>query len=175
MAFDQSGFAPLGGENTNSPTIWGYRSADSLTDIQASGYFNPKVYQIEQGDFVFITASASIAFGYFNNDGTNVTTVIIEGSEGIENPWPTFTEVSGDTTITQTVQCLAVDASAGDVTITLPSLGTGNYNIKKMDSSINVVIIDANGSTIDGASTISLTSQYENLTINSTPNEWVRQ
>ena len=171
MAFDQSGFAPMGGENTNTPTLWGYTTTDSLATVSASGYFNNKVFQIEAGDFLFVVSGNDRAIGYFGNDGTNVTTVIIEGSEGIETPWPAFTEVNTDTTITATVQCLAVDASGGDVTITLPALGNGNYIVKKVDSSANSVIITG-GVNIDGQATQSIVSQYNSLMIINRSTEW---
>jgi hypothetical protein len=62
-----------------------------------------------------------------------------------------------------------VDATAGAVTITLPTaVGiTGRrYMVRKSDSSANAVVVDGDGSeTINGATTYSLTSQYQPLTI----------
>ena len=91
--------------------------------------------------------------------------------------WPSYENISSDYAITEVTQCLAVDCTAGDVTVTLPALSAGNYNIKKVDASLNVVIIDAgaNGSTLDGAASRNLTTRYDNLTINSDNNEWLRQ
>jgi len=177
MAFDQQGFGPIGGENMLAASVWSYRTSDSLADIQAASYFNDKVYQIEDGDFLFANTSDAVAFGFFNNDGSNVTVTIIEGSEGVENPWPPYREVSADTALQGVTDCIAVDCTAGDVTVFLPALAAGNYNVKKIDSSSNVVILDAgtNGSTLDGQATRNITGQWDNVTINSRPTEWARQ
>lgn len=59
---------------------------------------------------------------------------------------------------------ILADATAGDVTISLLS-AVGRYGrrviVKKIDASVNLVIIDPSGTeTIDGSSTISLTQRY---------------
>lgn len=177
MAFNQGSFGPIGGENMLAAAVWSYRTGDSLADIQAAAYFNDKVFQIEDGDFLFANTSDAVAFGFFNNDGSNVTVTIIEGSAGVENPWPPYREVSADTALQGATDCIAVDCSAGNVTIEIPALAVGNYNVKKIDSTANVVILDAstNGSTLDGQATRNITGQWDNVTINSSPTEWVRQ
>ena len=177
MAFNQANFGPIGGENMLAAAVWSYRTSDSLADIQGASYFNDKVFQIENGDFLFANTSDAVAFGFFNNDGTNVTVSIIEGSEGVENPWPPFRVVSEDTALQGPTDCIAVDCTAGDVTIEIPALGKGNYNVKKIDPSTNVVILDAstNGSTLDGQPTRIITGQWNNVAINSSSAEWYRQ
>ena len=60
---------------------------------------------------------------------------------------------------------VTVDATGAAVTITLPA-ASGNagltYVIKKIDSSVNNVVIDGNAAeTIDGVATVSLSAQYE--------------
>lgn len=71
---------------------------------------------------------------------------------------------------------ILVDATAGAVTITLPTAAIGDerkYNIKKIDSSAFAVTVDANGAeTIDGELTIPLLYQYENLTVQSNGTSW---
>jgi len=68
------------------------------------------------------------------------------------------------------------NASGGAFTITLPAAsGNGGLilNIKKIDSSVNAVTIDANASeTIDGALTAVITTQYESVTIQCDGTEW---
>lgn len=72
------------------------------------------------------------------------------------------------------------DATGGAITITLPAAsGTGGriFAIKKTDSSGNAVTIDANASeTIDGATTISLASQYSTAIIqcNTAGTAWLK-
>jgi hypothetical protein len=75
-------------------------------------------------------------------------------------------EVSSDTTLNYYLKVFA-DASAGDVVLTLP-LATGEgvagreYQIKKIDTSANSVIISGTGNdTIDGGDTYYLNNQYE--------------
>jgi hypothetical protein len=64
---------------------------------------------------------------------------------------------------------IAVDASGGDVTITLPSaVGTQGrtYYVKKIDSSMNFVFVQATGvQTIDGSNIQHLSIQWESMQI----------
>lgn len=177
MSFEQSQFGPIGGENLIAPSLWSYRTPDSINDVVSSGYFNDKYYQIEDGDYLFVTASDSQAFATLTKDASNVIVTVIEGTAGVELVWPPFNDITDDYEITKTVECLAVDCTDGDVTITLPALRGGNFNIKKIDASLNVIIIDAsaNGSTLDGAATRNITTRYDNLTINARTSEWARQ
>jgi hypothetical protein len=66
------------------------------------------------------------------------------------------------------------DASGGTVTVTLPSPGAGdNVAVKKIDSSSNSVTVEQNGSeSIDGSTSITLTEQYEALTLWSDGTDW---
>lgn len=80
-----------------------------------------------------------------------------------------YTIVFGDGTI-------LVDATAGSITISLPSAALFNeyiFSIKKIDPTANAVVIDGDGAEeIDGATTQSLQTQYENLQIQSDGTEW---
>lgn len=80
-----------------------------------------------------------------------------------------YTATTGDNTI-------LCNATSAAFTITLPA-ASGNsgikYNIKKIDSSANVITIDADGSeTIDGALTLTLSSQYDSYTIQCDGSAW---
>jgi len=61
------------------------------------------------------------------------------------------------------------DATSGAITITLPAAASSAgriYVIKKIDSSGNAVTVDPNASeTIDGATTVSLSSQYSTIIV----------
>lgn len=75
---------------------------------------------------------------------------------------------SGAVTLTNGNNILLVDASGASRTVTLPSPTAGKiFNIKKIDSSANTVVISAPSGTIDGTATKSLASQYDSLTITS--------
>lgn len=81
------------------------------------------------------------------------------------------TTVSTNATITTERNVILVDATSGNVTITLPAasaaynstLGTGvHYKFKRKDNSGNTITIQRAGSdTIDGGSSFTLTTQYE--------------
>jgi hypothetical protein len=72
---------------------------------------------------------------------------------------------------------LLIDATSGNITISLPSLATAgdgfNFNIKKIDSSSNTVTIDPNGAElVDGASTYTLTKKNESLALVAESSSW---
>ena len=83
---------------------------------------------------------------------------------------------SADYTATVADEVFLVDATAGAVTVTLPSvsrLAGKSYTIKKTDASANAVTIDGDGSeTIDGAATQSLASQWDSVTVVSDGSGW---
>lgn len=67
------------------------------------------------------------------------------------------------------------DASGGNATVPLPTaVGfEGTYTVKKIDVSTNTVTMATiNGETIDGSTTVDITSQYESITIASNGTNW---
>lgn len=81
-------------------------------------------------------------------------------------------------TVDDGTKVLAVDATAGAVTITLLAAATAGdgfeLTIKKTDSSANAVTIDGNGAeTIDGAATLVLPAQNDSVTIRSDGSNWL--
>lgn len=106
---------------------------------------------------------------------------------GTENTWTApqhfnaaistaYAAVNANATLDATYQTVAVDASGGAVTITLPAAAscTGRrYDIKKVDSSANAVTIDGNSTeTIDGIATKALANQYSSVTVISNGSGW---
>jgi len=71
---------------------------------------------------------------------------------------------------------ILVNANSGSVTITLPAVASvpgREYIIKKIDSSANSVIIQANASElIDGQNSVTTTLQYQSYTIVSDGTQW---
>jgi hypothetical protein len=73
---------------------------------------------------------------------------------------------------------LLVDSTAGNVTVTLPSVTSNRvlskvYVIKRMNAGANTITVAAaSGQTIDGAASKSLASQYDTLRIIGTASEW---
>lgn len=70
---------------------------------------------------------------------------------------------------------IVVNAAAGNVTINLFALAEGEQiRVKKIDSSSNTVIITGNGSNIDGAPTLVISSQYVSEHLIGQSSEWGR-
>lgn len=88
------------------------------------------------------------------------------------------TAISSNTTVTATSNTVYIcDASGGNITFTLPAASNSNklFRVKKVDSSTNTVIITRAGSdTIDGATTYTLTVQYQaaDVVAGTTANQW---
>lgn len=85
------------------------------------------------------------------------------------------TSKTADYTATTSDTVILVDATSGDVTITLPTASSGlHYYIKKTDSSGNKVVVDGNASeTIDGNTTQDIISQYDTMEIVSDGSNWL--
>jgi len=68
------------------------------------------------------------------------------------------------------------DTTLAGFTVTLPPSASSNQaeiNIKKIDSTVNVVTVDGDGTeTIDGDLTISITTQYESVTLFCDGSNW---
>lgn len=73
---------------------------------------------------------------------------------------------------------ISADASAGSITVTLPNAAVAadrTYYIKKVDSSLNVVYVQAfGGQTIDGLNLQHLSVQYEGMQIVSDGTGWLK-
>lgn len=86
-----------------------------------------------------------------------------------------ITTLSSDTTIGIQHYTIICDSSGGVKTITLPSnsnLLTGRVYIVKRVGSNNVVVATNDSATIDGASTQTLSSNYERITVQSDGTNW---
>jgi hypothetical protein len=59
MAIDTTALNPGGSPAGKGPTLWTYKSSDTLTDIAASGYFNSAATKIETGDTIIVYSSAA--------------------------------------------------------------------------------------------------------------------
>lgn len=89
---------------------------------------------------------------------------------------------AADYTATLADHTILIDASAGNVTVSLPAVATTHngangvghiYRIKRIDASGNAATIDADGAeTIDGAATHTLAAQYDAIAIQSDGSAW---
>jgi len=80
-------------------------------------------------------------------------------------------------TITAFDDFMVCDATTAAFTVTLPPIANviegKEYNIKKIDSSTNIVTVAGDGAeTIDGAATVAIGTQYESITIKKSGTNW---
>lgn len=115
-----------------------------------------------------IFTGGSVGFG----TTTPSSRVHVFGSLAMKVRSVSTNSVAGDEAV------IAVDASGGAVTITLPSAITAvdrTYYVKKVDSSLNAVFVQASGiQTIDGQNIQHLSVQYEGMQIVSDGTGWLK-
>lgn len=91
--------------------------------------------------------------------------------------FPQAVTLTASATLTSAQTVVLCDATAGDITVTLPRAereAGRRYNIKKIDGTGNAVIIDGDGSeTVDGELTVIIDTQYDAATIVSDGTEWI--
>lgn len=101
-------------------------------------------------------------------DATNSRWMVVSGSGGSTTLYVSvLTKTSGYTTVDGD-GCIRCDATSAGFTLGLHAAAVVGtiVRIKKVDSSANIVTVDANASeTIDGALTYPLATQYEELTL----------
>jgi hypothetical protein len=122
-------------------------------------------------------------------DGTSDLMIILpNGYIGMRTSSPTspfhingsvafpVTTTTSNLTLTDTHYTVLVDATSSGVTITLPSASGIDgriYVVKKIDSSVNTVTIQSqSGQTIDGASSITLLTQYATVVVQAYSGNW---
>lgn len=88
----------------------------------------------------------------------------------------TVTKTASFTASTSEAAIYRIDASSGNVTVTLPAasgVADRGWVFKRIDASLNTVVIDPNGAeAIDGQPTWSLIMQYDDIDINSNGTDW---
>jgi hypothetical protein len=140
----------------------------SLIDL---GTANARYFSGNGGTFtmtndLFLTTSTSDFIGV----GLAAPTSSFDMSASVASG--AITTVTGNTTLNTTHHTVLVDATSGNITITLPSVSSitrREYIIKKIDASTNTVTVDANSTqVIDGALTQVLRTQWQGIQIKNT-------
>lgn len=82
--------------------------------------------------------------------------------------------ITTDYNMDGTNHAVMIDASSGNVTLTMPSDVENGHRliIKRIDSSSNTVTIDGNGNTIDGETTLTIPFQYDAPHLIGDGNNW---
>lgn len=150
-----------------------YLAGDNITNT--AGVLSVADSDIE--DAIFQTAnfvdSATIDFTV--TAGASVTAIVIDNSITEAKRSRSVVTDSTTSTLAATDDVSLVNATGGAVTITLTGVATSGkrVTIKKTDSTANAVTIQRDGSsTIDGATTKILYSQYESITVISDGTNW---
>lgn len=63
MALTASQITRVGPQNDNAPTLWVYKTADTLATVDGAGYFNSLADRLKVGDFLFTYTTTGPAFG----------------------------------------------------------------------------------------------------------------
>ena len=187
IAFYSTGSAVSAGgdmnQNIYDPTLVQGDAFDQ--DNMADGTTNKNYTATEQTKLAGIEALAEVNT---INSGDNVSLLVNDANylavgdnvSGLTNDSGYVTNnrairaVTANTTALQTDFTILVDATSGNVTITLPAAQTGlTLNCKKTDISSNEMIVDADGTeTIDGELTQSTITQYASITVQSDGSNW---
>lgn len=63
MAFSTTGFTSFhSGKRGSAPSMYGYKTADSIADVNTAGYFNDLSDTLEVGDLIYcVTSTGSTA------------------------------------------------------------------------------------------------------------------
>lgn len=112
MAFTQDTFAPIGGQATESPSLFSYRTPDTLPVISAPGYFSEIQNSLEEGDVILVdSVDGSLTFRVLADTET------VEPAIAINSFGASITDDAGDGTV-------AGDCNATDFTGNPNAVGT---------------------------------------------------
>ncbi len=137
--------------------------ADNSQDLGSSSLRWANIYGVNvyAGDLYF-TGTLTGGVGNFSRlkvNGAEVYTI------RVVTVTSNYTASNGDVVL--------ANASAGAITVTLQTPTSGAViNVKKIDGSANAVTIDGAGATIDGQTSIQITTQYESYTLVSDGSNW---
>ena len=132
-----------------------------------SGIAQGDIFYVDgSGNVVRLAAGTSGQYLKTQGAGANPTWASAPGGWNVTSKTGNYTASDGDIVL--------VDASGGAVTITLPSPTAGaKVRVKKTDASTNVVTVSPSAAeTIDGASSDSISKQYETYEYVSDGTNW---
>ncbi len=155
--------------NTYTDSGKGTANSNPMT-LNADGRLDQDVYIDQSMKFVLATSAAG--------DPPSSSIWTIDNALSLEQLWTTVVKTSNYPVVeADRDKVILVDSTSGTVTITLLAAATAGDGfqvaIKKTDSSGNTVVIDGNASeTIDGATTLTLSTQYDVALLVSNGTNW---
>lgn len=110
----------------------------------------------------------------YHRSSAGTETAVLTGAAATQ-----YSGKSADYTVTDTdnIRTVGMTTSSTNRTVTLPTAADNTHRIitvKKVDSGTGTVIVDGEGAeTIDGATTVTLTGQYDSVTLQCTGSAWL--
>lgn len=155
--------------NTYTDSTKNTTNSNPMT-LNASGRLDQDVYIDQSTKFVLAASSAG--------DPPTSSVWTIDNSSATEQLWTTVSKSANYTVVeSDRDKVILVDATSGAITISLLAAATAGNGfrlvVKKVDNSSNAVIVDGNGSeTIDGATTSSMSTQYDSINLICNGSNW---
>lgn len=147
----------VNGLSIDNSAVWGFITGDVTDQTDLITYLTTNYFPID-----------GLVWGDINGTITDQDDLV----SFIGDIHTVATTVSTDTTITADRAQLNVDASGGDVTITLPALGVDKfYTIRKINSTGGNVIITGSDN-INGSTSATIYNQYTSADIAYCGTEW---
>lgn len=144
--------------NTYTDSGKGTANSNPMT-LNADGRLDQDIYITQSMKFVLATSAAG--------DPPSSSEWTVDNALANEQIWTTVAKTADYTVLdTDRDKLIKCDATSGTITISLVAAATAGDGfelaVKKSDSSANTIIIDGNASeTVDGATTLTLSNQYE--------------
>lgn len=138
--------------------------------LNADGRLDQDIYIDRAMKFVLATSAAG--------DPPTSSEWTVDNALSLEQLWTTLAKTANYTAVeADRDKLIVVDATAGTTTIALLAAATAGDGfqiaVKKTDASANTVVIDGNGTeTIDGALTLTLSTQYSVAILTSDGSNW---
>lgn len=146
---------------------YGGQRVPVMVDLEWSRYFFNLTTSLNAGlaGFVGAQGSAGAAIAMLSDDGGG-DIEFIPGPPGPAADIDLATTITATTVVTARSGTILVDTTAGNVTVTLPANGL-TYRIKRITAGANTLTIATAAGNIDGASTATISIQYESITLKS--------
>jgi len=144
-------------------------SQTSSMTVLSSSYAisSSKLIGFEQSDYVQNSATSSFVLNSQTSSMTVLSSSYAITASYVDNTFIATTEtvstVVTSSTLTVNDYTVLCNCSASSITLTIPALHNKKYSIKKIDNSINRVILT--GSLFDNNASFIITSQWESYTI----------